>query len=59
MAPELLQRVFVLGHRPVLHNGNLLRVYTEALSTNNVAKEVQLRLDKLAFSQVSIQLMLA
>ena len=41
------------------HNGNLFRVYTKALSTNNVAKEVQLRLDKLAFSQVSIQLMLA
>ena len=25
-APELLQRVFVLGHRPVLHNGNLVVV---------------------------------
>ena len=55
-APELLQRVFVLGHRPVLHNGNLLRVHLKALGTDNVAKEVQLRLDKLAFGQVSIQL---
>ena len=31
----------------------------QTLSTNNVAKKVQLRLDKFAFGQVSIQLMLA
>ena len=58
-APELLYRDSVQGHSPVLHNGNLVRVYREALGTNDVVKEVQLRLDKLAFGQVSIQFMLA
>jgi len=57
--PELLQFSSVFGDRPVLHNSNLCRVHSQPLCANDVAKEVQLRLDKLAFSQVSIQLMLS
>ena len=57
-APELLYRDSVQGHSPVLHNGNLLRVYMGALGTNDVAKGIQLRLDKLAFGQVSTHFML-
>ena len=40
--------MLALGHRPVLDNIHFSRIYHSAFSTDDVAKDFQLRLDKLA-----------
>ena len=55
---ESLHAMLALGHRPVLDNRHLSRIYLNAFSTDDVAKEFQLRpsdwanlqLDSLAYS---------
>lgn len=57
-APELLHIGSGPEDWPVLHIGHLLRIHTQSPGSDIVTQKLQLRLNKVAFSQVIIQLVI-